>query len=83
MVIEEIHVSNPAVTVSYKPLIDYKRHFDSFVELGVGGLSKQINELYQRAFASRSKFYWLIFLSSPVLISVSRNTTMYSVFSAN
>ena len=53
--LEEIHISNPSVTVSYKPLIDYKRHFDSFLELGVGGLSKQINELYQRAFASRSK----------------------------
>ena len=53
--LEEIHVSNPSATVSYKPLIDYKRHFDSFLELGVGGLSKQINELYQRAFASRSK----------------------------
>ena len=55
IMLEEIHISNPSVTVSYKPLIDYKRHFESFIELGVGGLSKQINELYQRAFASRSK----------------------------
>ncbi len=52
---EEIHLSNPSVTVSYKRLVDFKHHFDNFLDLGVGGLSKQINELYQRAFASRSE----------------------------
>ncbi len=64
-------MSNPAATVSYKPLIDYKYHFDNFLELGVGGLSKQIKELYQRAFASRSKFCCMggssIFVLAPTL----------------
>mgnify|MGYP001545521205 CR=1 FL=1 len=39
--------------ISYKVPVDYRQQFDNFMELGVGGLGKQIQELYQRAFASR------------------------------
>ncbi len=41
--------------VSFKEAINFKEKFDKFVELGVGGLKKQIDELYRRAFASRSE----------------------------
>lgn len=39
--------------LSFKEAIDFRSKFDKFVELGVGGLKKEINELYRRAFASR------------------------------
>ena len=39
--------------VSYREAINYKEKFSRFVELGVGGLKKEIEELYRRAFASR------------------------------
>lgn len=39
--------------VSFKEAINFREKFDKFVELGVGGMKKEINELYRRAFASR------------------------------
>ena len=43
--------------VSFKEAINFREKFDKFVELGVGGLKKEIDELYRRAFASRSKSF--------------------------
>ena len=40
-------------SVSFKEGIDFKEKFGKFVELGVGGLKREIDELYRRAFASR------------------------------
>jgi len=39
--------------VSFKERINYRERFSKFVEYGVGGLKKEIDELYRRAFASR------------------------------
>ena len=39
--------------VSFKERINYQERFSKFVEMGVGGLKREINELYRRAFASR------------------------------
>ena len=39
--------------VSFKEAINFRDKFAKFVELGVGGLKKEIDELYRRAFASR------------------------------
>ena len=39
--------------VSFKEAINFREKFDKFVELGVGGMKKEIDELYRRAFASR------------------------------
>lgn len=39
--------------VSFKEPINFRDKFAKFVELGVGGLKKEIDELYRRAFASR------------------------------
>ena len=39
--------------VSYKEVINFRDKFNQFVEYGVGGLKKEIEELYRRAFASR------------------------------
>lgn len=39
--------------VSFREAIDFREKFSRFVELGVGGLKKEIDELYRRAFASR------------------------------
>ncbi|CAI8005551.1 Vesicle-fusing ATPase, partial [Geodia barretti] len=39
--------------VSFKDAIDFREKFAKFTELGVGGLKKEIEELYRRAFASR------------------------------
>uniref|UniRef100_A0A1X7VB22 Vesicle-fusing ATPase n=1 Tax=Amphimedon queenslandica TaxID=400682 RepID=A0A1X7VB22_AMPQE len=39
--------------VSYREAVNFKDKFSRFVELGVGGLKKEIEELYRRAFASR------------------------------
>ena len=41
--------------VSFKEAINFREKFDKFVELGVGGMKKEINELYRRAFASRGE----------------------------
>ena len=41
--------------LSFKEAVDFKSKFSKFVELGVGGLKKEINELYRRAFASRGE----------------------------
>ena len=41
--------------VSFKERVNYRERFRSFVELGVGGMKKEIDELYRRAFASRGK----------------------------
>lgn len=39
--------------VSFKEAINFREKFSKFVELGVGGLKREIDELYRRAFASR------------------------------
>ena len=39
--------------VSFKEAIDFREKFSKFPELGVGGLKREIDELYRRAFASR------------------------------
>lgn len=47
--------------VSFKEKINFREKFSKFVEYGVGGLKKEIDELYRRAFASRGKcwaFVW-------------------------
>lgn len=41
--------------VSYKEHLNLKDQFSRFSEYGVGGLRKEIEELYRRAFASRGK----------------------------
>ena len=41
--------------VSFKEAINFRDKFAKFFELGVGGLKKEIDELYRRAFASRGK----------------------------
>lgn len=41
--------------VSFKEVIDFREKFAKFTELGVGGLRKEIDELYRRAFASRGE----------------------------
>lgn len=39
--------------LSFKEAINFREKFSKFVELGVGGLKREIDELYRRAFASR------------------------------
>ncbi len=51
----KVVVAEMEEAVSFKETINYKEKFDKVVELGVGGLKKEIDELYRRAFASRSK----------------------------
>lgn len=41
--------------VSFKEKINYRERFDKFVEMGVGGMKEEIDELYRRAFASRGQ----------------------------
>ena len=41
--------------VSYREHVNLKDQFSRFSEYGVGGLRKEIEELYRRAFASRGK----------------------------
>ena len=41
--------------VSFREAIDFREKFSRFVELGVGGLKREIDELYRRAFASRGE----------------------------
>lgn len=48
-------VSMLSHAVSFKEAINFRDKFAKFVELGVGGLKKEIDELYRRAFASRGK----------------------------
>ena len=50
---EVVSVLNQAV--SFKEAINFREKFAKFVELGVGGLKREIQELYRRAFASRGK----------------------------
>lgn len=50
---EEVAVLRKAV--SFKERVNYKERFGKFVEMGVGGMKREINELYRRAFASRGK----------------------------
>ena len=38
--------------VSFKERIDYRERFAKFVNMGVGGMKREINALYRRAFAS-------------------------------
>ena len=46
-------VAEMSNAVSFKETVNYRLVFDQFVQYGVGGLKKQIDELYRRAFASR------------------------------
>ena len=48
-------VSTLNQAVSFKEAINFREKFAKFVELGVGGLKKEIDELYRRAFASRGE----------------------------
>lgn len=41
--------------VSFKERINYRERFSKFVDMGVGGMKREIGELYRRAFASRGK----------------------------
>ena len=41
--------------VSFKERVNYRERFGKFVEHGVGGMKREIGELYRRAFASRGK----------------------------
>ena len=41
--------------VSFKDPINFREKFSKFVELGVGGMKREIEELYRRAFASRGE----------------------------
>ena len=50
---EEEVVASLANVVSFTEPIDFREKFGRFVELGVGGLKREISELYRRAFASR------------------------------
>lgn len=49
-------VSVLSQAVSFKEAINFREKFAKFVELGVGGLKKEIDELYRRAFASRGRY---------------------------
>ncbi len=41
--------------VSFKEKINYRERFSKFVEMGVGGMKREIDELFRRAFASRGE----------------------------
>ena len=45
--------------VSFKEAINFREKFDKFSEMGVGGMKKEIDELYRRAFASRGEPFLL------------------------
>lgn len=62
-----VSVLNQAV--SFKEAINFRDKFAKFVELGVGGLKKEIDELYRRAFASRGMYYYQA-LSLDILILI-------------
>ena len=51
-------VSVLSQAVSFKEAINFREKFAKFVELGVGGLKREIDELYRRAFASRGKLLY-------------------------
>ena len=48
-------VATLSTALSFQNVIDFRDKFGCFVEYGVGGLKKEIQELYQRAFASRGE----------------------------
>lgn len=50
---EEVMVFKGAV--SFKERINYRERFAKFVDMGVGGMKREISELYRRAFASRGQ----------------------------
>lgn len=52
---EEEEVANLQRAVSFKEKINYRERFDKFVDMGVGGMKREIDELYRRAFASRGQ----------------------------
>ncbi len=67
----KIVVTEMEEAVSFKEAINYKEKFDKVVELGVGGLKKEIDELYRRAFASRSKLvYNCVYLGTALFFNV-------------
>lgn len=51
--VEEVAAIRSAV--SFKERVNYRERFGKFVEMGVGGMKREISELYRRAFASRGK----------------------------
>ena len=48
-------VAEIPAAVSYKQVINFRQMFNQLVEYGVGGLKKEIDQLYRRAFASRGE----------------------------
>ena len=52
-------VSVLSQAVSFKEAINFREKFAKFVEFGVGGLKKEIDELYRRAFASRGMLLYI------------------------
>ena len=42
--------------VSFKERINYRERFAKFVDMGVGEMKREINELYRRAFTSRGQY---------------------------
>jgi hypothetical protein len=52
---QEEEVANLLGAVSFKEKINYRERFDKFVDMGVGGMKREIDELYRRAFSSRGK----------------------------
>ena len=52
---EGVVVAELPQALSYKQAINFKEKFGKLVEYGVGGMHKEIDELYRRAFASRGK----------------------------
>ena len=58
-------VTSLEAAVGYKEAIDFREKFSKFVELGVGGLKKEIDELYRRAFASRGELIIAIVPDQP------------------
>lgn len=51
----EVTISTLHEVISYKEHVNLKDKFSRFIEYGVGGLKREIDELYRRAFASRGK----------------------------
>ena len=66
-----VSVLNQAV--SFKEAINFREKFAKFVELGVGGLKKEIDELYRRAFASRGKVFYINILGYTETVKIFGN----------
>lgn len=66
--------------VSFKERVNYKERFSKFVEMGVGGMKREINELYRRAFASRGEdvdiIQWNLSITELVIMNTSVKRTL-------